>query len=87
MFLPEAEAQAGESHLQLCRRQPGRADLLRGRGDRGGRGGGPRVVGQYHTFAYLLRKARPGPSAVTMAAEAASHDLTLADASSVEPLV
>lgn len=78
--LPEAEAKAGESYLQLCRRQPGRADLLRGRGDRGGRGGGPRVVGQYYRFTYLLRKARPSPSPITMASKADSHDLTLADA-------
>lgn len=43
----EAEAEASESHLQLCSGQPGRADVLRGRGDRGGRRGGPGVVGQY----------------------------------------
>lgn len=48
VFRPsEAAAQASESHLQLRGRQPGRADLLRGRGDRGGRRGGPGVVGQY----------------------------------------
>lgn len=45
--VPEAEAKASESHVQLCSRQPRWADLLRGRGDRGGRRGGPGVVGQY----------------------------------------
>lgn len=45
--LSEAEAEASESHLQLCSRQPRRADLLWGRGDRGGWRGGPGVVGQY----------------------------------------
>lgn len=44
---PETETEASESHLQLCGRQPGRADVHRGRGDRGGRRGGPGVVGQY----------------------------------------
>lgn len=48
VFRPsEAAAQASESHLQLRGGQPGRADLQRGRGDRGGRRGGPGVVGQY----------------------------------------
>lgn len=45
--VPEAEAKASESHVQLCSRQPRWADLLRGRGDHGGRRGGPGVVGQY----------------------------------------
>lgn len=48
VFRPsEAAAQASEGHLQLRGGQPGRADLQRGRGDRGGRRGGPGVVGQY----------------------------------------
>lgn len=47
LCLSEAAAEASESHLQLCSWQPRRADLLWGRGDRGGRRGGPGVVGQY----------------------------------------
>lgn len=46
-LLSETEAEASESHLQLCSRQPRRADLLGGGGDRGGWRGGPGVVGQY----------------------------------------
>ncbi|XP_039980461.1 arf-GAP with SH3 domain, ANK repeat and PH domain-containing protein 2b isoform X2 [Xiphias gladius] len=40
----KAEASEGKGHLQLLRRQSGRADVHRGGGDRGGGGGGQRVV-------------------------------------------
>lgn len=53
--LAEAEAKASESHLQLSSRQPGRADLLRRRGDRRGWRGGPGVVGQYRVVLLFLR--------------------------------
>lgn len=81
---PETEAEAGESHLQLCGRQPRRADVHRGRGDRGGRRGGPGVVGQYRLgFGYFALHQSTGhllSPCVTMAARAESHDLTPADA-------